>query len=115
MEQQVRREIDDNRAVLEPIVGRPCDHLCYPSGVYTPDQWPWLEACAIASATTCELGLNDRCTPRFGLRRFLDSETVSEIEFEAEISGFAELIRRARSVLLPGRRSVSSAPGNYGH
>ncbi len=48
------------------------------------------------SAVTCEVGTNDRSTPRYGLRRFLDSESVLPIEFEAELSGFAELMRRIR-------------------
>jgi peptidoglycan/xylan/chitin deacetylase (PgdA/CDA1 family) len=114
VEEQVRREIDDNRAVLEPIVGRRCNHLCYPSGVFTTEQWPWLLACEIASATTCEPGLNSLDTPHLGLRRFLDAETVRPIEFEAELSGFTELLRRARSFL--GRRQgVQAVPSNYGH
>jgi peptidoglycan/xylan/chitin deacetylase (PgdA/CDA1 family) len=99
------REIRDNRAVLEPLLEGPREHLCYPSGTFSPDQWPWLEELGIASATTCEVGLNDVRTPRYGLRRFLDMETVSELEFEAELSGFAELMRR-----MLRRRVRSSAP-----
>jgi peptidoglycan/xylan/chitin deacetylase (PgdA/CDA1 family) len=113
-EEQVRREIRDNRSVLEPILGRPCDHLCYPSGVFTPEEWPWLEACGIKSATTCEVGLNDARTSRYGLRRFLDAETVRPIEFEAEISGFADLLRHARLLFGRGQRSTAR-PQNYGH
>jgi peptidoglycan/xylan/chitin deacetylase (PgdA/CDA1 family) len=111
---EVRREIGDNRAVLEPIVGQPCQHLCYPSGVYAIEQFSWLEACGIISATTCDSGLNDRGTPIYGLRRFLDSEKVTPIEFEAEISGFAELLRLARSFLSPRDRSTTRRE-NYGH
>ena len=104
------REIADNRAVLEPILGRSCDHLCYPSGVFDRVQWPWLEACGVVSGTTCELGLNDARTPLYGLKRFLDAETVRPIEFEAEISGFAELLRRLRR-----RPAPAGAATNYGH
>jgi hypothetical protein len=43
--------------------------------------------------------LNGAETPRLALRRFLDGEDVAQIEFEAEISGFAELARQARSRL----------------
>jgi peptidoglycan/xylan/chitin deacetylase (PgdA/CDA1 family) len=110
----LRREIEDNRAVLEPIVGRPCDHLCYPSGVFHSEQMPWLEACGIKTATTCENGLNDAQTPPYRLRRFLDGESVRPIEFEAEISGFAELVRRLGSLF--GRGASQRAPGsNQGH
>jgi peptidoglycan/xylan/chitin deacetylase (PgdA/CDA1 family) len=102
-----RREIADNRAILEPIVERTCNHLCYPSGVFTEEQWPWLEEMGIASATTCETGLNTRETPQFGLRRFLDAESVSQIEFEAELSGFSELLRRAA-----GRKARRHVPAH---
>jgi hypothetical protein len=37
--------------------------------------------------------LNYPETPKLLLRRFLDSDIVSDIEFEAEICGFGELIR----------------------
>lgn len=114
VEEQARREIEDNRAVLESMLGRACNHLCYPSGVFTTEQWPWLEACGIASATTCEAGLNDSNTPHYGLRRFLDAETIAGIEFEAEISGFAELLRRARA-LFRREPSPSSASSSYAH
>jgi hypothetical protein len=42
------------------------------------------------------------------LKRYLDSENTSDIEFEAEISGVRELLRRMRSVLLapPAARHV---------
>jgi peptidoglycan/xylan/chitin deacetylase (PgdA/CDA1 family) len=91
------REIADNRAALEPVVGRRLRHFCYPRGQWSHRQWPWLRAAGIASATTCEPGLNARGTPPLALRRFLDGEDVSAIEFEAEMTGFAELPRALRS------------------
>ena len=90
----VTREIEDNRSILEPLTEKPCNHLCYPSGVFAQQQWPWLEGLGIVSATTCEPGLNNDQTERFGLRRFLDMESITNLEFEAEVSGFAELLRR---------------------
>jgi hypothetical protein len=41
-------------------------------------------------------------TPLLGLRRFLDSENISQIEFEAELCGFAQFLREAGT--LSGRR-----------
>jgi len=90
----VRREIRDNRAVLEPLVGRPLRHFCYPSGVWSSKQHAPLRDEGVLSATTCDGGLNCRDTPPLALRRFLDGEQVSDIEFEAELCGFAELLRR---------------------
>jgi hypothetical protein len=89
------REIADNRAVLEPVVGVPLRHFCYPSGIWSPRVWPTLEAAGIKSATTCDPGLNFHDTNRFGLRRILDAESVTAISLEAELSGFKYLLRRA--------------------
>jgi peptidoglycan/xylan/chitin deacetylase (PgdA/CDA1 family) len=93
------REIAENRAALEPMVGRCLEHFCYPRGQWSPRHWPWLREAGIASATTCEPGLNGPRTPRLALRRFLDGEDVSPIEFEAEMTGFAEFLRGARRLL----------------
>jgi len=97
-----RREIRENRAVLEPLVARPpsagdvaaLKHFCYPSGVWNAGHFATLRSEGILSATTCEAGLNYAGTPPLALRRFLDGEQVSDIEFEAELSGFSELLRR---------------------
>lgn len=90
----VAREIADNRAALAPLTERKLVHFCYPSGRYAACQLPWLEALGVETATTTEPGFNGPETPRLELTRFLDSETVSDLEFEAELSGFYELIRR---------------------
>ena len=42
-EHAVRREIEDNRAVLESVPGVSAHHFCYPSGDWSEEQWPWLE------------------------------------------------------------------------
>jgi peptidoglycan/xylan/chitin deacetylase (PgdA/CDA1 family) len=97
----VEREIRQNREFLEPLVSKKLQHLCYPSGVWSKRHWPWLDRLEIISATTCGPGLNYAETPRLGLRRFLDGENISQIEFEAELSGFSEILRWVRAVL-PG-------------
>lgn len=93
------KEIVDNRAFLEPLLGKRLQHFCYPSGAWCEDFWPWLAAVGIKSAVTCDPGLNYPGTPRLGLKRFLDGENVTQIEFEAELSGYNEILRRARSGL----------------
>ena len=112
--EEVGREIQDNRDVLEPIAGRPLAHLCYPSGAFDRDQWPWLEALGVASATTTLPGFNDRDRPRMGLTRFLDQEDIAPIVFEAELSGFAELLRRARQ-RVRGRGEPTAVAAAQGH
>jgi peptidoglycan/xylan/chitin deacetylase (PgdA/CDA1 family) len=93
-EDAVRREIEDNRTFLESVLGFPAEHFCYPSGIWSERHWPWLEAKGIRSAVTCEPGMNDAATPRLGLRRILDADTFSQVEFEAQIYGFSEILRR---------------------
>lgn len=90
-----RSELVENEAKLREWIELVDRHFCYPSGVYADSQWPLLESLGVASSTTCEPGLVEVGDPPHGLRRFLDGENVSQIEFEAEISGFAELLRRA--------------------
>ncbi|WP_447968765.1 polysaccharide deacetylase family protein [Nitrospira sp. M1] len=89
----VKRELEDNRAVLQTITGRSLHHLCYPSGEWTPTIWPLLEKEDIHTATTCEPGLISLNTSPLAWPRFLDSETTPQIVFEAEVSGFAHLLR----------------------
>ena len=100
----VERELAANRDVLEPLVGRRLAHFCYPSGYWSRAHWPWLEQHGIQSATTCEAGLNDHTTPRLALRRFLDGTNIHQLEFEAEMSGFKDLLRSIRVRLHPGAR-----------
>ena len=93
------RELRDNRAVLEPLVGHPLRHFCYPSGYFRPAHLPWLEEAGVESATTCDAGLNRRGDSPLTLRRFLDDSRTSQLEFEAELSGFSELLRTARALV----------------
>jgi peptidoglycan/xylan/chitin deacetylase (PgdA/CDA1 family) len=89
-----RREIEENRVILERLTGSSLIHFCYPSGFYRLEQLPWLAESGIFSAVTGESGLNYPHTPKLRLKRFVDGEDVSFIEFEGEVMGFAELARR---------------------
>jgi peptidoglycan/xylan/chitin deacetylase (PgdA/CDA1 family) len=90
----VRSEIQDNRAALGGICATPLDHFCYPSGQYSKVQFPWLKALGIRSAVTTERGLVAKDCDRLALPRLLDSEAMTETEFEAEMSGFLHVLRR---------------------
>ncbi len=92
-ESTAKKEIVDNRDVIGQVVNYPTKHFCYPSGVWSKTQWPWLERLGVESATTCLPGLNDSNTPMLALTRFLDGENISDIEFKAELFGFLELMR----------------------
>ena len=95
----VRKEIEDNRSALREISDRQPVHFCYPSGEYSCEQIPWLRNLGIESATTTDLGINDRARSNYELLRILDSEEMSTVEFEAELCGFLHLMRRFKNSL----------------
>lgn len=94
--EEVGLEIRDNRERLEPIVGHVLAHLCYPSGIHHPRQFPWLEALGLKSATTTRSGFCYPESERFALPRIVDGEDIHPIEFEAELAGVLETVRRVR-------------------
>jgi peptidoglycan/xylan/chitin deacetylase (PgdA/CDA1 family) len=106
----VEAEIADNRRFLEQVVYRPLEHFCYPSGIHGPHQGEWLAALGVKSATTIEPGLNYPDTSRFALRRMVDGHPVCDIEFEAEMTGFMEIVRalRERRLIRMLRRRLRS-------
>jgi peptidoglycan/xylan/chitin deacetylase (PgdA/CDA1 family) len=103
-EAEMVREIRDNRAVLEPAIGRNTRHFCYPSGEWSAAQWPLLASENVLSATTCDPGLNHPDTPPLGLYRTLDANDMSQVAIDAELHGFGDLVRT-----LSGRRRFTDA------
>lgn len=90
-------EVRLNRERLTAITGRVPSHFCYPSGVYRPGYVEALEREGIATATTCDPELASRESHRLLLPRFIDTEAVTDNEFEAWITGAASwLPRRTR-------------------
>lgn len=106
------REIADNRAVIETVTGRPARHFCYPSGIWSQSRFPALRMAGVATATTCEAGLARHGANLLALPRVLDDSRVSQIEFEAELSGISDLYR---DLVGAGKRKAAtlSAYGNW--
>lgn len=96
---EAEREIIENRKHLESIASNTLHHFCYPSGEYEPHQLAWMPRLGLASATTTRNGLNRSSTNRYELLRFLDSQSISDVEFAAEMSGFLELFRRCLNII----------------
>lgn len=71
-------------------------HYCYPSGAFDDGAPEVMRAAGVRTATTCLAGLVRlrNADSRFFLPRFLDGGDVSMLEFEAEMSGFSELLRK---------------------
>ena len=99
------REVAENRAFLEKALGKAeLIHFCYPSGTFHPRAPSLLKTCGVISATSCERGLNAPGSDPYALRRLLDSRLISELEFDAYLSGVLHFLDPARSVLRPRRR-----------
>jgi peptidoglycan/xylan/chitin deacetylase (PgdA/CDA1 family) len=100
-------ELRDNDRFLRTL-GRRARHFCYPSGERERWRREWLIEAGIASAVTTTAGLNFAATDRYALRRFLDSHSTNQIEFEAELSGFCDgvraVIRRLGTLGIGARR-----------
>ncbi|MEO7207990.1 MAG: polysaccharide deacetylase family protein, partial [Steroidobacteraceae bacterium] len=97
---EMASEIRKNQAAIAELTGAEPTHFCYPSGEYSPWHPEWLARLGVVSATTCDSGFNGSDNSPLLLKRYLDSECTSEIEFEAEITGVRELLRQMRSTLL---------------
>jgi peptidoglycan/xylan/chitin deacetylase (PgdA/CDA1 family) len=101
------RELDENRAFLRASVGDTrLDHFCYPSGSNHPRARDLLAAHGVRSGTLVTQGLNAPGSDPLALRRFLDGRSISNVEFDAYLSGVLHYVARVRS-LVPGRRSTS--------
>jgi peptidoglycan/xylan/chitin deacetylase (PgdA/CDA1 family) len=93
------REIEENRAALERLGGGFATHFCYPSGEYSAHHPEWLAQLGIVSATTCDPGSNTSRASPFLLRRYMDRDDANDIEFEAELCGFADFLRMLRGAI----------------
>lgn len=86
-------EIDSNRQYIKQLTGQNPQHFCYPSGEYQQEQLSLLNNEQIKTATTTENELVAKQTHLLTLPRLVDSDKVSDLEFEAELSGIMTLLR----------------------
>ncbi len=92
-QKQVAVEITDNRRILSQVRPGSYDHLCYPSGIYSEEQFTCLRELGIKSATISENHFNTPQTHLMKLDRFLSREKITDLEFEAEICGVTQLFK----------------------
>jgi len=95
-----RAEIEQNERILGELVAEPPRHFCYPSGHWSPMHDAPLRECGVVSATTCESGLATRETHPYRIPRVLDGENLTQLDFESELSGFADALRWIKRTLL---------------
>jgi peptidoglycan/xylan/chitin deacetylase (PgdA/CDA1 family) len=90
-------EISDNRQAIQSVVNRPINHFCYPSGIYNKAFFPWLKSANIVSATTCDVALSTKQTNPFLLPRFVDTMSLSTIEFEGWLAGVSQFLPQRKN------------------
>ncbi|MEA3004433.1 MAG: hypothetical protein QOH81_3221 [Sphingomonadales bacterium] len=94
------RELAENRAFLAAALGeREFLHFCHPSGTNHPRARALLAASGIRSATLVTEGLNRPGADPLALRRFLDGRRVSDVEFDAYLSGLLHCAQPFRRLL----------------
>ncbi len=96
-EQLFRREIEDNRQVINDATGKQANHFCYPSGEYNPQFFAWMEAENVISATTCDTALSTAETNPFLLPRLVDTCSLSEVEFEGWLTGISQFLPQRKN------------------
>lgn len=93
-EDQIMREITDNRNILETLCRKPLNDFCYPSGEWLPQHFSGLSRVGIRSAVTCDRGINRPGISLLQLMRILDSDDVTTADLFAEVSGLKYYLRR---------------------
>jgi peptidoglycan/xylan/chitin deacetylase (PgdA/CDA1 family) len=114
----VLREVDTNRVALEAVTEQSADDFCYPTGLWNRSAWEPLRALGVRSAVTTLQGPNLVGTPALALRRVMDGEHASQIEFEFAVSGLAWLwhvLRHPERRAAPSEkvRTYRESPVNY--
>lgn len=100
----VRSEVTLNREHLTAITGQNSEefrHFCYPSGEYHSSIFPVLRQMGIHSATTTRIGLNPPRANLMELKRIMDTESMSDLDFEAHLCGFWAILYALRSQCEP--------------
>lgn len=87
-----RREIQDNRTIVQNFAAAPPVHFCYPSGIYRKSFLPWLRKENVISATTCDAGLAEPQSEWLLLPRYVDHQRRKQVEFESWTTGVGHML-----------------------
>ncbi|WP_088330329.1 polysaccharide deacetylase family protein [Lacimicrobium sp. SS2-24] len=91
--EEARQELQRNQKAIVEMTGKRPEHFCYPRGEFREEQLAILNDLGIRSATTTD---NELCSDTHHIHklpRIMDNDSISELEFEAEVSGFMTLLR----------------------
>jgi peptidoglycan/xylan/chitin deacetylase (PgdA/CDA1 family) len=89
-------EMDENKNFITKFTKLP-HHFSYPDGAYADCYGPWLDACDVISATTCEPGLVTNHSDLYKLPRLVDTSSLQLVELEGWISGFSNFLPRKQT------------------
>jgi peptidoglycan/xylan/chitin deacetylase (PgdA/CDA1 family) len=96
---KIREQISLNREILGRLLSKsPADfrHFCYPGGALPPGGGDVLRSLGIISATTLQTAIAYPGADLLLLPRIIDGDHLSELEFEAELCGIGDFLRRLR-------------------
>ncbi len=88
------------RTLIEAATATKAVDYCYPAGFWSKQTWDPLRNAGVRSATTVRSGPNFVKTPPLALRRNLDGEDRTQIEFE---SGLCNILWLFHLLFHPGR------------
>lgn len=92
----LKQDLLQNKTLLKSYAGYTPQHFCYPSGVHDNRTEAVLREIGVLSATTCLPGFVTKKSNYYYLPRFLDGENISQLLFEAEVSGVLEAFRNLK-------------------
>lgn len=84
------------REKIEKVTGQPAVDYCYPTGMWNHEAARILTASGMRSGVTCEVGHNGAATSAMALRRYIDGESFTQLEFEFVVSGLKWLFDSLR-------------------
>lgn len=91
--ERVYEEANTCREILEKTTETMARDYCYPSGYWDRNAWEPLKKAGVRSAVTCKVGPNFASTPALALRRYIDHSEITQLEFEALVSGWTWLLK----------------------
>ena len=90
------KEIEENAAIIEGIVGARPKHFCFPKARAFPEVIPWVAELGIESGVVATSALASIRSPRLTLPRITDHNGIADIEFEAWLTGGADFLPKRR-------------------
>ena len=106
---EAREEIAGSKADLAAMLGRPCEHFCYPNGDRMPIVETLVAESGYRSARTLDFGWNSKRTSPFRLRVLCASDQISTTRLAADISGASLFVALVKGRHLGDKRPIVPA------